>query len=155
AAFNVPFRPDDEPLPAYYHPGRAVRIGDVVVFGELHPDYAEEYKLRSRIYIAELSVEMILEFQKPLSIEAVPKFPSIRRDLSLLVEKGTRYAHVEHAVVGLGIPELKKVEPFDRLESGSFPATKYALAISLTYQSPERTLTDEEVERYDKQILES
>jgi phenylalanyl-tRNA synthetase beta chain len=155
AAFNVQFRPNNEPLPPYYHPGRAVRIGDVVVFGELHPDYAEEYKLRSRIYVAELNVAMILEFQNPPAIEAVPKFPSIRRDLSLLVEKDTRYAQVEHAVVGLGIPELKKVEPFDRLESGSFPATKYALAISLTYQSPERTLTDEEVERYDKQILES
>ena len=87
--------------------------------------------------------------------KSVPKLPSIRRDLSLLVEKGTRYAQVEQAVISLGIPELKRVEPFDRLESGSFPAAKYALAISLTYQSPERTLTDEEVERYDKQILES
>ena len=154
-AFNVPFAPNGEPVPAYYHPGRALRIGDVMVLGELHPDYVEEYKLRSRIYIAEVNVDMILEFQQPLTIEAVPKFPSIRRDFSLLVEKGTRYAEVQRAVERLGIPELVKVEPFDRLESGSFPAAKYALAISLTYQSPERTLTDQEVEGYDKQILES
>ena len=99
AAFNVPFAPNGEPVPAYYHPGRALRIGDVMVFGELHPDYAEEYKLRSRIYIAE--AECGYDFRIPAtarSIEAVPKFPSIRRDFSLLVEKGTRYAEVEHAV---------------------------------------------------------
>jgi phenylalanyl-tRNA synthetase beta chain len=47
------------------------------------------------------------------------------------------------------------MEPFDRLESGPFPESKYALAISLIYQSPERTLTDEEVEGFDKRIMNS
>ena len=47
------------------------------------------------------------------------------------------------------------MEPFDRLEAGPFAPAKYALAISLTYQSQERTLTDEEVDRFDKTILNS
>jgi phenylalanyl-tRNA synthetase beta chain len=49
---------------------------------------------------------------------------------------------------------LIRVEPFDRLENGPFPESKYALAISLIYQSPERTLTDTEVETFDKRILD-
>jgi phenylalanyl-tRNA synthetase beta subunit len=48
-----------------------------------------------------------------------------------------------------------RVEPFDRLETGTFDASKYALAISLTYQSPDRTLTDNEVETFEKSILDS
>ena len=55
----------------------------------------------------------------------------------------------------MNIPELIKVEPFDILDKGPFPESKYALAISLMFQSPERTLTDEEIARFDQQILES
>jgi phenylalanyl-tRNA synthetase beta chain len=154
--FDIQFAPNNkETLPEYYHPGRALRIGDLVVLGELHPDYADEYKLRHRIYIAELNVDQIFESRLQHPIKAIPKFPSVRRDFSLLLDRSTRYADVEHAVLDLKLPELAKVEPFDRLDSGSFPPSKYALAISLTYQSPERTLTDEEVDRFDKQILDS
>ena len=155
SAFNVPFKPDHDPLPPYYHPGRAVRLGDVLVFGELHPDYVRDYKLKHRVYIAEVDVELLLESKTAPSIEPVPRFPSIRRDFSLFVNKGIRYADIEQAVRDVKIPELVRVEPFDRLESGPFSESKYALAISLTYQSPDRTLTDDEVENFDKHILDS
>jgi len=153
--FNTHAPLNGEPLPPYYHPGRAMRMGDVAVLGELHPDYAAEYKLRHRIYIAEVNVDVLFESQAQRPIEAIPKFPSIRRDFSLLLHRGTRYADVENAVHIVKVPELVKVEPFDRLESGPFPPSRYALAIALTYQSPARTLTDEEVDHFDKQILDS
>jgi len=153
--FDLNFSGDREPLPDYYHPGRATRIGDVIVFGELHPDYADDYKLRHRVYLAELSIDMILESDARSAIHAIPKFPSIRRDFSLLLDRDKRYGDIEMAVLNLKIPELVRVEPFDRLDRGPFPTSKYALAISLTYQSPERTLTDDEVDGFDKQIRDS
>ena len=154
-AFGVNLSSNSDPLPVYYHPGRAMRVGDLGVFGELHPDYAAEYNLRHRIYVAELAVDMIMESAAQKSIETIPKFPSIRRDFSLLLNRGTRYSDIEQAVRSIHIPELVRVEPFDRLESGPFPESKYALAISLMYQSPDRTLTDDEVENFDKRILDS
>jgi phenylalanyl-tRNA synthetase beta chain len=154
-ALDIPASTNNEPLPAYYHPGRAMRIGDAAVLGQLHPDYAAEYKLRHPVYIAEFSVDRILDSGAGRNIQAIPKFPSIRRDFSLLLNRGTRYTDVEQAVVALNIPELIKVEPFDILDKGPFPESKYALAISLMFQSPERTLTDEEIARFDQQILES
>lgn len=153
--YNVHVTPNDEAPPAYYHPGRAVRCGDLVVFGELHPEYAEAFKLRHRVYLAEIDLAMLLASKRSRSIAKIPKFPSIRRDFSLLLNKGTRYAQVHESVLALKISELIRVEPFDRLESGSFPESKYGLAISITYQSPERTLTDEEIENFDKKILNS
>ncbi|HEY2384189.1 MAG TPA: phenylalanine--tRNA ligase subunit beta [Terriglobia bacterium] len=153
--FNVRFAPNGERLPAYYHPGRAARIGDVTVFGELHPDYAGEYKFRHHVYLAEFSVDLLLESGTQHAIRSVAKFPSIRRDFSLLLDRNRIYSDVEHAVRAVNIPELVKVEPFDKLDAGPFPLSKYALAISLLYQSPERTLTDEEVEGFDRQILDS
>jgi phenylalanyl-tRNA synthetase beta chain len=138
----------------YYHPGRSARAGDVAVYGELHPEYADHpFKFRQRIYLAELDVETILKSQRTNLAQPIPRFPSIRRDLSLLVNKGTRYGEIDAAITGLRIPELIHVEAFDRLESGPFPESKYSLSISLTYQSPDRTLTDEEVQKFDERIL--
>jgi phenylalanyl-tRNA synthetase beta chain len=154
-AFNVTLRPEPNSLPAYYHPGRAVRFGDVLVFGELHPDYAGEFKLKQRVYVAEFDVELLFESRTRPSIEAVPRFPSVKRDFSLLLNKGRRYSDVEQAVRAVSIPELVQLAPFDRMESGPFPESKYALAISVTYQSSERTLTDQEVDDFDKRILDS
>jgi phenylalanyl-tRNA synthetase beta chain len=142
---------DSKGPPPYYHPGRAVRWGDVAVLGELHPEYAESK--HQRIYIAELDVEMLLSSEVRHSVEPIPRFPWIRRDLSLLLDRGTRYEEVRATVASAGIPNLIRIEPFDRLESGPFPESKYSLAISLVYQSSERTLTDEEVEQFDRQIL--
>jgi phenylalanyl-tRNA synthetase beta chain len=155
-SFDIDLDAKIGPLRPYYHPGRALQAGaDLVVFGELHPDYADQYKLRHRVYLAEFTVDGLLESGARRTIQAVPKFPSIRRDFSLLLNRGTRYAEVERAVTALNIPELVQVEPFDRLDSGPFPQSKFALAISLMYRSPERTLTDEEVEGFDKRILET
>jgi phenylalanyl-tRNA synthetase beta chain len=153
--FNVKLDASIDGLPHYYHPGRSLRSGELFVLGELHPDYADEYKLRHRVYLAEIDVELLLAGKARRSIEAVAKFPAIRRDFSLVLDRGTRYADVEQAVRSAGIAELVHVEPFDRLDSGPFPESKYALAISLIYRSSERTLTDDEVENFDNAILHS
>ena len=108
----------DKP-PAYYHPGRFARVGKTALFGELHPEYAEHFKLRTRVYIAELNIDVILRSRRLHQVEAIPKFPSIRRDLSLLVNRGVGYADVVAAIPRSR--ELVKIEPFDRVESGPFP----------------------------------
>jgi len=140
----------DKPL-AYYHPGRFARVGETVLFGELHPEYTEQFKLRQRVYIAELNVDSILRSRRQPQVEVMPRFPSIRRDLSLLVDSGVTYSQVLAAIPRS--KELVKIEPFDRVESGPFPESKYSLAISLWYQSNERTLTDAEVEELHSGVL--
>jgi phenylalanyl-tRNA synthetase beta chain len=152
-SFDVGLNMTAERPPAYHHPGRFARVGDLVVFGELHQEYADMFKLRQRIYIAELSVDEVLRSRRGRQVEAVPRFPSIRRDLSLLVDRSVRYADIRNLIPG--IKELVRVEPFDRLETGPFPDSKYSLSISLFYQSNERTLTDAEVEAFDTAVLDA
>ncbi len=57
------------------------------------------------------------------------------------------------AIKGEGIDELVQIEPFDLLEQGPFPDDCYSLAIKLVYQSSERTLTDGQVQDFDRRIL--
>jgi phenylalanyl-tRNA synthetase beta chain len=148
--FNVEATPYMD-APAYYHPGRSMGHRELAVFGELHPDYAEMFKLRQRVYIAELNVERVLQSKVGRLVHPIPKFPSVRRDLSLLIDKGTPYEVVHAAIPNL--KELIHVEPFDRMEQGPFSDSKYSLSISLIYQSHERTLTDAEVDEFDAAIL--
>jgi phenylalanyl-tRNA synthetase beta chain len=86
-AFSIKFHEVADSIPSYYHPGRAARVGDVMVFGELHPDCAAEYKFKNRVYIGEVDLDLLFESSPRASIAAVPRFPSIRRDFSLLLNK--------------------------------------------------------------------
>ena len=75
-------------------------------------------------------------------------------DLSLVLDRKIPYSDVLTAVRASRIPELVTVDPFDRLDAGPFPESCYSLAVGLVYQSSERTLTDEEVEEFDRKILD-
>jgi phenylalanyl-tRNA synthetase beta chain len=142
-------------MPGYYHPGRSMRYGDVALLGELHPDIVDSLKLRQRVYLAEIAVETVLRSRTLRQIESLPRYPSVRRDLSLVLDRQIMYADVRAAIEAARIPELIRIEPFDRLDKGPFAESKYSLAISLVYQSPERTLTDDEVDQFNRKILES
>jgi phenylalanyl-tRNA synthetase beta chain len=154
AGFNTTVRLTTDNIPKYYHPGRFARVGHLAMFGELHPEYAEPFKFRQRVYMAEIDIELLLGSSENRQIEQIPKYPAVKRDFSLLLEKGTQYATVHRTIAGAGISELIRVEPFDRMESGPFPETKYSLSVSVVYQSAERTLTDVEVEGFDKRIID-
>jgi len=109
---------------------------------------------RARSGVAEIDVDLLLGSSQSRQVEQIPRYPAVKRDFSLLFDKGTQYATVHRTIADAGIPELIRVEPFDRMESGPFPDNKYSLSISVVYQSPERTLTDVEVESFDRKIID-
>jgi len=111
-------------------------------------------KIRHRVVVAEIDIDRILSARSRAQVQPIPRFPAIRRDFSLLLDKGTQYAAVHRIIAESGVPEVARIEPFDRIETGSFPESKYSLSISVVYQSNERTLTDAEVETFDRRILE-
>jgi phenylalanyl-tRNA synthetase beta chain len=143
-----------EKAPSYYHPGRSARFGELAIFGEIHPEHLEALKIRKRVVVAEIDVDRILSFTSTHSVKAVPRFPAIRRDFSFLLGKGTQYAAVRQMIASAGIPELTRIEPFDRMETGQFADTQFSMSVSVIYQSTERTLTDTEVEGFDRRIIE-
>ncbi len=152
-AFDLEMTMEKTGVPSSYHPGRSARSGNMVKMGELHPDYTESFKVRQRVYVAEFDLDAVLESRDRRQLQPVPRFPSIRRDFSLLLDRSTRFSDVKAAIESAGIQELVEVGPFDRLETGPFPESRYSLAVSVVYQSSERTLTDIEVEQFDQQIL--
>jgi phenylalanyl-tRNA synthetase beta chain len=75
-------------LPDYFHPGRSARSGNIAVFGELHPEVAQPFKIRKHVYIAEIDIEQLLSRTSRKEVVPVSRFPGVRRDFSLLLRKG-------------------------------------------------------------------
>ncbi|WP_422122997.1 phenylalanine--tRNA ligase subunit beta [Planococcus sp. X10-3] len=131
------------------HPGRTAyitldghRIG---IIGQLHPTEQKARDLKTTI-VMELSLaELFKEETGPLKYTQVPRYPSITRDVALVLSKIVEAGTIEKLIRSAGGKLLKDVRVFDLYEGDNLEPGKKSVAFSLTYFDPEKTLTDEEV----------
>jgi phenylalanyl-tRNA synthetase beta chain len=141
------------------HPGRTAEIhlnGERIGFvGQVHPTMQKELDLKDT-YVFELSLKAILEeATAPLRYLGIPRFPSITRDIALVVDKETVAGVLKDIIQTAGGKLLKEVNVFDLYEGERMEEGKKSIAYSLKYMDPERTLTDEEVTKVHTQVLEA
>lgn len=141
------------------HPGRTAEIllnGESIGFvGQVHPTMQKELDLKDT-YVFELSLKAVLGADTaPLQYESIPRFPSITRDIALVVNKETVSGALKDIILSAGGQLLKEVHVFDLYEGDKMEEGKKSIAFSLKYVDPERTLTDEEVTKVHTQVLET
>ncbi|AMX82668.1 phenylalanine--tRNA ligase subunit beta [Geobacillus subterraneus] len=139
------------------HPGRTAEIaldGTVIGFvGQLHPAVQKEYDLKET-YVFELALAELLNAEgEAIRYESIPRFPSVVRDIALVVDDNIEADALKQAIEEAGKPLLKDVALFDVYQGDRLPAGKKSLAFSLRYYDPERTLTDEEVTAVHERVL--
>jgi phenylalanyl-tRNA synthetase beta chain len=145
---------------AYLHPGRAaeLQLGSQSIghFGQLHPKIATHYGLDDRtILVAELDLEAILaKVPERFRFVPVPRFPSALRDIAVIIPETVTAEQVMAEIRGAGGDLLSNIRLFDRYKGPSIPAGTKSLAFALSYQAPDRTLTDKEVDKAHKKIEE-
>lgn len=131
------------------HPGRTanIKIDDQLVgfIGQVHPQTAKEYKI-PETYVFELNLESLLAAPK-IENEYTPisKYPSITRDIALLVNDDVENATIVEAIKQKGGAYLKDIHLFDVYAGSHLPAGKKSLAYTLTYQDDKETLTEDQV----------
>jgi phenylalanyl-tRNA synthetase beta chain len=137
----------------YLVPGRAANIlvhGNAIgVLGQLSPDVGEARDLPSanEVYVAELNLDAVTA-ASPIETRratALPRYPFVVRDVSILVANTLSAETVRGTIRSAAPNTLVQVREFDRYEGKGIPDGKVSLSFRLTFQSPERTLTDEEV----------
>lgn len=131
------------------HPGRTADIlfGEIVVgfIGQLHPTEQKRVDLKET-YVFELNMQaLITEVLPTISYTAVSRFPAITRDIALVVDRETPAADLESVIRASGGKLVTAIRLFDLYQGDKMAADKKSVAFSITYQDPERTLTDEEV----------
>ncbi len=130
------------------HPGQSALLklnGKVLGYaGALHPSVMQALGLEKAIYLFELDLEL-LKPSKGISYQPLSKFPSVRRDLSLLVERTLPIALLEQKIrEDLG-ECLKSLIIFDIYDGQHIEKSKKSVAMGLIFQDPDRTLVDEEI----------
>lgn len=135
---------------AVMHPGRTAKIildGEVIgFFGQVHPKVAKDHDLPDETFFAEINFDQVLAYDRPALVQTmIPKYPSTSRDLALLVPKSIIQQELVDLINEKGGQYLRSVELFDRFVDAKIGEDNQSLAYHLTFQNPEKTLTDEEI----------
>ena len=160
ASRKLTFEPVPSSFAPYLHPGRAAVIkseGEQLgVIGELHPHQMLRLDLTSPCVLFELDMALVRTFATAARqpVLAPPRFPAIRRDLALLLDRDLPAERVTETIAALNIPMLESVELFDVYEGESLPAGKKSVAVACRYRRKDRTLTDDEVNRMHATLVE-
>ncbi len=120
-------------------------------------DRLKLFDIRQDVFYAELDVKTLVEAAEGIKVRyaELPKYPSMRRDLALVLDKTVPYSKVAAIAQAQKWEALKGYDLFDVFESEKLGAGKKSLALSFTFQLNERTLTDEEVDSMMKQLITS
>ncbi len=143
------------------HPGRTARVvvGDRVAgyLGEVHPTVVERYDLQPhRLFAAELDFETLISLASPeRSYEPLPRFPAVSHDIAVVLDETASNAEVERLIRESGAPLLVGVHLFDLYRGVPIPTGKKSLAYALTYRTPGRTLTDQEVMEVEERVIQA
>ena len=141
------------------HPGRTASVslnGTYIGYvGQVHPKVQQQYDIKET-YVFELSLQALLQADvAPIAYTSIPRFPSISRDIALVVDSATVAGDVQAIITEAGGKLLKEVSVFDVYEGEHMEAGKKSLAFSLKYFDPEKTLTDEEVTKAHTKVLDA
>jgi phenylalanyl-tRNA synthetase beta chain len=124
--------------------------------GQLSPALAKKYDLRDTVFLAELNLDQLLARRNPAkSFKPLPQFPSIRRDVAMLVPEATTHEAVLQTVRKTKPANLETVELFDVFRGKNVPEGQKSMAYAFIYRSAEKTLTDAEVNAAHSKIVEA
>jgi phenylalanyl-tRNA synthetase beta chain len=135
-------------------PGRSAAVvangTRVGVMGQLAPAIAEAHGLPSSdaVYVAEIDLDTAESIapKEEARVEPLPRYPSVTRDISMLVADTVAAESVREAIRDAAPATLVQIREFDRYQGKGVPEGKVSLSLHLTFRASDRTLTDTEVQ---------
>ncbi len=143
---------------ASFHPGKSASVSIAGrawgVMGELHPAVAQRYGFAQAVLAADLDLQALLEcIPSRYALAPIPGVPPALEDLAVVVDEAVPAGRVMEVAREAGQPLVREVRLFDVYRGAQAGEGKKSLAISLTYQAEQRTLTDAEVARVRQGIV--
>ncbi|MFA5390811.1 MAG: phenylalanine--tRNA ligase subunit beta [Candidatus Omnitrophota bacterium] len=124
--------------------------------GQVSVGLLEKWDLKEPVYYAEISLEkLLMQSQKIRTFKEWPKYPVIERDLSIVVKDSVKSGELMGEIHGLGQGLIREVVLFDLFRGKRVPEGCKNLAFRIVYQSPERTLVSDEVQKVHGKIAQT
>jgi phenylalanyl-tRNA synthetase beta chain len=146
--------------PAWFHPGRAgvLRLGPAVLghFGELHPDILDAFDLKGAVAAFEVFIDAVAlpraagRARPPLKLSV---FQPVERDFAFIVDRDVPAETLLRAARGVDRKLVTDIRLFDLYTGKGLPEDKKSLAIAVTLQPQEATLTDDAIEAFSKRLV--
>lgn len=142
-----------------FHPGRSATLTvdkqKVAVFGELHPSYlaASNY---AKTNVVALTVNLSALFNikvSPIKAKPIAKYPSITRDIAVTVKRDTPVSELIRVIKKAGKVQLVNVEVFDVYKGEHVASDEKSVALTLTYQAQDKTLTEQDITSLEQVII--
>ena len=129
----------------------------MVCFGKLNTKLCKSFGVKSTVYAADFNWDLILELAgyAKIKYQEVSKFPSVRRDLSLLIDKSVSFAELKKIATATDNKILKSVNLFDVYEGDKLPNGKKSYALSFIMADETKTLTDKYVDKLMDKLMKS
>lgn len=112
-------------------------------------------ELKAQIFYADINWQLLMKKNRKniVSYKEISKFPSVSRDLALLLDKKITFQEIEAVAYQTECNLLKKIELFDVYEGNNLPENKKSYAINFTLQDPNKTLTDKQIDKVMKALM--
>lgn len=123
-------------------------------FGKVSPQLLAKMDIDKDCFVCQLSLDELLGHKKTeKKFSALPKFPAVYRDISMLTKQGTSCDRITALIKNTAGTLLVDIKLFDVYSGERIPKGHRSFAYRLTYQSPDKTLTDKEVDTVHSNIL--
>lgn len=142
----------------YMAPGESAKLfsGDqfIGVLGRLSAGLQPLFDLHSRPAMLEMDLDALVARGLTLPrLSPLPRFPAVRRDAALVLDESVTFAQVAAAAAEAACPMREALRPHSVYRGKPVPAGRKSMAVSVTYRAPDRTLTDEEVNRLQAELV--
>lgn len=127
------------------------KVGEI---GMLHPGLVRQAEIKQGVFFADIDWDKCLKLGvQKVEIKEVIKFPEVRRDLSVVLDRTLNFEKIEHLVRQTAKNLVRRISVFDVYEGDKIEAGKKAYALSIVLQDENQTLTDEAIDKTMNQIM--
>ena len=145
---------------SFLMPGKSVRVHvngiELGYLAQVDPEQKLVHEIGQNVYALELDLGALENaISSSIQFQKIAKFPETYRDISILVDRQVTSEQVAGLILKTGAPLIQKVELYDHFEGKKIQADKKSLTFALSFQSAERTLSDEEVTPLFERIIKT
>ena len=123
--------------------------------GEVKKKILDKFSIKQPVFFASLNWAVLatIAAQQTKAVKELPKYPSVQRDLAMIVAKELAWEQVQQSVQKIKLNKLQDIKLFDIFESEKLGAGKKSVAVNFTFLDEEKTLTDKEIDSWMGKIM--
>ena len=142
----------------FFSEGILIKNGNeiIVEFGTIKRTILKHFDIKQEVFYADFNWDLVLKsIDNKIKFTDIPKFPEVRRDLALLLEKNITFESVHQLAFKTEKTLLKEVNLFDVYEGENLPAGKKSYAISILLQDETKTLTEDQIDKIMNKLIKN